>query len=133
MKAGLRVLGSRFRRMRECGPVRRVGAEVGSTRDVIGGLGQCKCRADVRGVMHCIGSVTKIHLVYSFASSVCQLTRVVKGRDSLGILSVGSCVGGPGRDKCGDCRVLISIPVFLSSDIISAGIRVRVEAVTVSF
>lgn len=133
MRAGVSVLGNRFRRERGCGPVRRMGSEVGAPRDVMGGLGQRKCRSDVRGVMHCMGSVTKVHVDYSFASSVCLVTSVVSGRGSLAVLTEHSCVGGPGGDNCHDCRVLIAAPIFLSSDVVSAGMRVRVHAITRSF
>lgn len=133
VRAGLRILSSRFSIRGGQGPVSFVGAEVGRPGDVCSGLRGVKCRFAARGVRACLGSMTNIQVIYTFVSSVCVVSSLVARRSSVGIVRVGSCVGGPGSGNCQDCRVVIRVPMFFTGNGAPVHMRLRVQAGNVSF
>ncbi len=126
------MLGRRLSLRCSHGPVRAVGSELGSIRDVKSGLSSVGGPVAIRDVRRGLGSITNIHVVYKLPSSVCALTSTFLDRSSVILVRGGSCVTGPGPGKCHDLRLVIRVPVFLRSRGGVVGIRIRLEAVSVS-
>lgn len=133
IRAGFGILDRRCSLRCSHGPVRDVGAHIGSVRDLLGGVHHGGVPLAVSTVRRGVRSVTNIHIVYTFRSSVCGLTGYFLSRSSMVLVRGGSCVTGPGPDNCEDLRLVMGAPVFLGRKGGVVAIRIRLHAVTVSF
>lgn len=129
----LEILNNEFKLAHQYNPIEHITSRIKSADSIARKIRLKKKELTVENIVRYINDVAGVRIICSFTSDIYRIAKVIAQQNDITVLQVKDYIANPKPNGYTSYHMIISIPIFLSNDVIDTKAEIQIRTIAMDF
>ncbi len=129
----LEILNNEFKLAHQYNPIEHITSRIKSAESIARKIRIKKKELTVENIVRYINDVAGVRIICSFSSDIYRIAKAIAQQNDVTVLQVKDYIANPKPNGYMSYHMIISIPIFLSNDVIDTKVEIQIRTIAMDF
>ncbi len=133
MSTKLEILNNEFKLAHQYNPIEHITSRIKSSQSIARKMRIKNKELTVENIVRYINDVAGVRIICSFTSDIYRIADAITKQNDVTVLKVKDYIANPKPNGYMSYHMIVSIPIFLSNDVIDTKIEIQIRTIAMDF
>ena len=129
----LEILNNEFKLAHQYNPIEHITSRIKSADSIARKIRLKKKELTVENIVRYINDVAGVRIICSFSSDIYRIAKAIAQQNDVTVLQIKDYIANPKPNGYMSYHMIISIPIFLSNDVIDTKVEIQIRTIAMDF
>lgn len=129
----LEILNNEFKLVHQYNPIEHISSRIKSSHSIARKMRLNDRELTVENIIRYINDVAGVRVICSFLPDIYRIADAIAKQDDITVLKVKDYIANPKENGYMSYHMIVSIPIFLSSDAIDTKVEIQIRTIAMDF
>jgi putative GTP pyrophosphokinase len=129
----LEILNNEFQQAHQYNPIEHITSRIKSSESIARKIRKKGKELTVENIVKYVNDVAGVRIICSFTSDIYRIADAISRQNDVTVLRVKDYIANPKPNGYTSYHMIVSIPIFLSNDIIDTKVEIQIRTIAMDF
>jgi putative GTP pyrophosphokinase len=129
----LEILNNEFQQAHQYNPIEHITSRIKSSESIARKIRKKGKELTVENIVKYVNDVAGVRIICSFTSDIYRIADAISSQSDVTVLRVKDYIANPKPNGYTSYHMIVSIPIFLSNDIIDTKVEIQIRTIAMDF
>jgi putative GTP pyrophosphokinase len=129
----LEILNNEFQQAHQYNPIEHITSRIKSSESIARKIRKKNKELTVENIIRYVNDVAGVRIICSFTSDIYRIADAISSQNDVTVLRVKDYIANPKPNGYMSYHMIVSIPIFLSNDIIDTKVEIQIRTIAMDF